>query len=81
MPPMASTEPKASTPPSPGLRLGPTRHATLEAEIAANAALVLIGVTAALLGRQIAAQAAAFEREGGFTERLYRSRVTGRQGL
>ena len=46
----------------------------------ANAALVLIGVAAALLDRQIAAQAAAFEREGGFTERLYRTRQAGRQG-
>ena len=43
-------------------------------EIAANAALVLIGVATALLDRQIAAQSAAFEAEGGFTERLYRVR-------
>lgn len=43
-------------------------------EIAANAALVLINVAAALLDRQVAAQAAAFEREGGFTERMYRVR-------
>ena len=43
-------------------------------EIAANAALVLIGVACALLDRQIEAQAAAFEREGGFTERLHRVR-------
>ncbi|GAB4166620.1 MAG: hypothetical protein Fur0032_04100 [Terrimicrobiaceae bacterium] len=43
-------------------------------ELAANAALVLIGVTSALLDRQIASQAAAFEKEGGFTERLYRTR-------
>jgi four helix bundle suffix protein len=42
--------------------------------IAANAALVLIGVATALLDRQIAAQAGAFERGGGFTERLYRTR-------
>ena len=44
------------------------------AEIAANAALALIAVASALLDRQLAAQAAAFEREGGFTERLYRVR-------
>jgi four helix bundle suffix protein len=44
------------------------------AEIAANAALVLIGVACALLDRQIQAQAAAFETQGGFTERLYRVR-------
>lgn len=43
-------------------------------EYAANAALVLIGVARALLARQIAAQAEAFEKEGGFTERLYRVR-------
>ncbi len=43
-------------------------------EIAANAALVLIGVACGLLDRQIAAQAAAFETEGGFTERLHRVR-------
>lgn len=43
-------------------------------EIAANAALVLIGVASSLLDRQLLAQAAAFEQEGGFTERLYRIR-------
>jgi four helix bundle suffix protein len=47
-------------------------------EIAANAALVLILVAVSLLDRQIAAQAAAFEKEGGFTERLYRVRSQGR---
>jgi four helix bundle suffix protein len=31
-------------------------------------------VHGALLGRQLAAQARAFERQGGFTERLYRKR-------
>ncbi len=44
------------------------------AEIAANAAHVLVGVAAALLDRQISRLAADFEREGGFTERLYRVR-------
>lgn len=43
-------------------------------EIAANAALTLIAVACSLLDRQIAAQATAFETEGGFTERLYRVR-------
>jgi four helix bundle suffix protein len=47
--------------------------------IAANAALVLIGVTVALLDRQIAALAEAFEKEGGFTERLYRTRTSRRR--
>jgi four helix bundle suffix protein len=45
------------------------------AEIAANAAHVLVGVAGALLGRQIDSLAAAFEREGGFTERLHRVRT------
>lgn len=49
-------------------------------EIAANAALALIAVATALLDRQLAAQAAAFEREGGFTERLYRVRSEKRSG-
>ena len=47
-------------------------------EISANAALVLIGVAAALLDRQVGAQASVFEQEGGFTERLYRSRRANR---
>ena len=42
--------------------------------LAANAALVLIGVACALLDRQIASLASAFEEEGGFTERLHRVR-------
>ena len=43
-------------------------------EIAANAALTLIAVACGLLDRQLAARAAQFEREGGFSERLYRVR-------
>jgi four helix bundle suffix protein len=50
-------------------------------EIAANAALVLITVACSLLDRQLAAQAAAFEREGGFTERLYRVRSNARKNI
>jgi four helix bundle suffix protein len=49
------------------------------AELAANAALVLIGVACALLDRQIEAQAAAFRDEGGFTERLHRVRSKSRE--
>ena len=45
------------------------------AALAANAALTLIAVATSLLDRQLAAQAAAFEDEGGFTERLYRIRT------
>ncbi|MBI5115865.1 four helix bundle protein [Candidatus Poribacteria bacterium] len=49
-------------------------------EIAANGALALIAVAVSLLDRQIKAQAEAFEKEGGFTERLYRTRTRRRQG-
>ncbi len=59
---------------SPSTSSLPSRRAA----IAANAALVLIGVATALLDRQIAAQAQKFETEGGFTERLYRTRQTRR---
>jgi four helix bundle suffix protein len=48
-------------------------------EIAANAALVLIAVACSLLDRQLASQAEAFEKDGGFTERLYRQRVQARR--
>lgn len=47
-------------------------------EISANAALVLLAVACSLLDRQLAAQAATFESEGGFTERLYRVRTSRR---
>lgn len=43
-------------------------------ELAANAALVLIGVTCALLDRQLKTQAETFLQKGGFTENLYRAR-------
>ena len=59
-----------STPSIPSISSIPSTYP----EIAANAALILIGVATALLDRQLAAQAAAFESEGGFTERLYRLR-------
>jgi four helix bundle suffix protein len=58
--------------------LPPFRHAAY-AELSANAALVLIGVTTALLDRQLDAQARAFEQEGGFTERLYLVRSESRR--
>ena len=48
-------------------------------EIAANAALVLIAVACSLLDRQLAAQAEAFEKDGGFTERLYKTRIQTRK--
>lgn len=49
-------------------------------ELAANTVLVLIAVACGLLDRQIAAQARAFEAEGGFSERLYRHRTRRRDG-
>ncbi len=42
--------------------------------LVANAILSLLNLCCHLLDRQLAAQAQAFEKEGGFTERLYRIR-------
>jgi len=49
------------------------------AEVAANGVLALIAVAKAMLDRQIAALARAFQEEGGFTERLYRVRSAARR--
>ena len=46
--------------------------------LVANAALSLLNLCCHLLDRQLSAQAAAFEKEGGFTERLYRVRTAKR---
>ena len=54
--------------------------ASMNAEISANAALVLVGVACALLARQIETLARQFEAEGGFSERLYRVRQQRRGG-
>lgn len=54
---------------------GPSTYA----ELAANAALVLIRVACSLLDRQLEAQARAFELNGGFTERLQRVRRNARR--
>jgi four helix bundle suffix protein len=48
--------------------------------LVANAALSLLNLCCYFLDRQLAAQAAAFEQEGGFTERLYRVRSASRKG-
>ena len=48
-------------------------------QIAANGMLVLLSVTCALLDRQIKSQAESFERDGGFTEKLYRVRMQARK--
>ncbi|MBU1694818.1 MAG: four helix bundle suffix domain-containing protein [Verrucomicrobia bacterium] len=45
----------------------------------ANGALCLLNLCCYLLDRQMAAQASAFEKEGGFTERLYQRRSQRRQ--
>jgi four helix bundle suffix protein len=63
----ASTESTKSTTSTPSTK-------STYPEIIANAALALIAVASALLDRQLAAQAQAFEAEGGFAERLYRVR-------
>ena len=47
--------------------------------LVANAALSLLNLSCYLLDCQIAAQAKAFEDEGGFTERLYRVRTSKRR--
>ncbi len=48
------------------------------AEIASNGALAIIAASCSLLDRQLASLAAAFEHDGGFTERLYRTRQRAR---
>jgi four helix bundle suffix protein len=47
----------------------------LPATLAANGTLSLLNLCLHLLKRQLEAQAAAFEQEGGFTERLYKRRM------
>ena len=53
---------------------------SIYSETAANAVLALIAVACSLLKRQIAVLEAAFEREGGFTERLFKIRHRRRGG-
>lgn len=48
-------------------------------EVAANGLLILLNVACTLLSRQLQAQAVAFERDGGFTERLYCMRSEARK--
>ena len=61
----------------PSMKSSPSIPSTYP-ELAANAALVLIGVACSLLDRQILSLAHAFTTEGGFTERLYRVRKNNR---
>jgi four helix bundle suffix protein len=58
--------------------VGP-RESLFSPALVANAALSLLNLCCYLLDRQIAAQAAAFENDGGFTERLYRIRNAARK--
>ena len=59
--------------PSVSVRGGRCQSVRSSASVA-NAALSLLNLCCYLLDRQLAAQAQAFEKEGGFTERLYRTR-------
>ena len=82
-PPCPSCPPRPSKP-CPQYRLRAERPADRRGfspipEIAANAALTLIRVAISLLDRQLTRLAADFEREGGFTERLYRVRSKARK--
>ncbi len=52
---------------------------TFYPELSANAILTIATVAGFLLDRQIVKLAAAFEDEGGFTERLYRIRSAKRK--
>jgi len=65
--------PSTSSPQSTGATK--STAAAAEAEILANAALVLIAVACSLLDRQLATLAREFEEKGGFTERMYHRRV------
>ncbi|MCX6996267.1 MAG: four helix bundle suffix domain-containing protein, partial [Kiritimatiellaeota bacterium] len=63
---------------SSGVRGGPclsvSSASAFPSVCAANGALSLLNLCIHLIGRQMQAQADAFEKEGGFTERLYRIR-------
>jgi len=58
----------------------PVSESLSSSVLAANAALSLINLATYLLDRLLAAQARDFEKEGGFTERLYRVRSGKRPG-
>lgn len=74
-----STSSTGSTPSTGSTSSTPAGPPPSYPEIAANGALALINVAGFLLDRQIRAQAEAFRREGGFTERLYRERTKHRR--
>ena len=67
--------PRTSEKTARSVRVGAGQWRSVSAsELVANGALSLLNVCCYLLDRQLAAQATAFEREGGFTERLFRVR-------
>jgi four helix bundle suffix protein len=66
-------EHRDAEPSSVPVRGGPCQSVS-SSTLVANAALSLLNLCCYLLDRQLAAQAQAFENEGGFTERLYRIR-------
>ncbi len=68
-----ATDSPAPHPASVPVRVGPCKSINSSA-LAANAALSLINLASYLLNRQIQRLAADFEEQGGFTERLYRTR-------
>jgi four helix bundle suffix protein len=70
-----STQSTKSIPPTRSTSSIPSTYAAT----AANAALTLIAVACSLLDRQLASLSRAFEQEGGFTERLYRTRQWARK--
>jgi four helix bundle suffix protein len=61
------------------VRAGPCGTPPNSAQLVAHAALSLLNLACYFLDRQLAAQAAAFETEGGFTERLDRRRQNQRR--
>jgi four helix bundle suffix protein len=75
----ATSTPSTSSAPSSQSTSSTSSTLSTYPEIAANSALTLLAVACALLDRQIAAQAKSFEKEGGFTERLYRVRSAARR--
>jgi len=67
--------------PSPKVLARPCSSAVpVAAQLVANATLSLLNLSCFLLDRQLASQAATFEKEGGFTERLYRVRARAKYG-
>lgn len=78
-PTRTDTESATGADASVGVCDSPSRS-TPSSAFVANAALSLLNLCCYFLDRQLAPQAAAFERDGGFTERLYRRRQSRKRG-